>query len=107
MPVFFRYQGFHPGEFGDYSVGPPPDNQIGFGGMTYDSTGFVIDNPAAGLWTTSPPMVMRLIDDTHWTLAYGTWNLPGQLDYVQKRFSGDSTTRRCFTAPRSTPSIPV
>jgi len=48
-----------------------------------NSVGYVIDNPARDLWTTSPPMVMRLIDDTHWTLitGWGGMNLVGQPDY--------------------------
>lgn len=37
-----------------------------------NSIGFVADNPANGLTTVSPPNVMRLIDDTHWSY------LPGQ-----------------------------
>ncbi len=49
-----------------------------------DSIGFIADNPSNGLSTVSEPMVMRLIDDSHWTLTSG-WGwapLQGQLDYV-------------------------
>jgi len=54
------------------------------------SGGFITDTPAWDLWTTSPPMVMRLTYGstpiyaaTHWTLYTGTegMNLVGQPDY--------------------------
>jgi len=47
-----------------------------------DSIGFVTDDPAGDLWTSSEPMVMRRVADTHWTMFSGWGNLPGQLDYL-------------------------
>ena len=39
-----------------------------------NAIGRVADNPAVDLWTTSPPNVMRLFDDTNWT--YTPWLTP-------------------------------
>ena len=46
-----------------------------------DSIAFVTDDPAGNLSTTSPPNVLRLVGDTHWTVQAGWGQLRGQLDY--------------------------
>jgi hypothetical protein len=77
-PFFFRQYDRHRIES---EIGPIGDDHYYLPAVV--ARGFITDNPARDLWTTSPPMVMRLIDDTHWTLWTGQvgMNLVGQPDY--------------------------
>ena len=69
-----------------FSVYPPTDDSPSYLPLPrVNSTGFIADNPARDLYTTSPPKVMRLIDDTVWSLVPYLYAIPipqwGQLDY--------------------------
>ena len=50
---------------------------------------------------------MRLLLKSCQFIAGASWPCPFQAGLVQKRFSGDSTTRSHFTEPRSTPFMCV
>ncbi|HNJ98966.1 MAG TPA: hypothetical protein PLV13_12630, partial [Ilumatobacteraceae bacterium] len=45
-----------------------------------DSIAFVTDDAAGGLGTTSPPNVLRLVGDNHWTVQAGSGRLQSTLD---------------------------
>jgi hypothetical protein len=46
-----------------------------------DAVGRVADNPARDLWTSSPPNVMRLFDDTHWSVLPYVNPMPSHIGF--------------------------